>query len=134
MLTTTYCIKLFHFKKCNKKKKNLKCVDLLLSQHVCAFVFLQESLAVVYAPSTPSLYTIYEPVIRLKGQAKSAVVSQRPFSAKEVQSSILEPPFLKTMMPCKALGLHSALHKIGGTGSFVFLFARVRVCLRICHQ
>ncbi|KAL0178678.1 hypothetical protein M9458_027572, partial [Cirrhinus mrigala] len=83
-----------------------------------------ESLAVVYAPSTPSLYTIYEPVIRLKGQAKSAVVSQRPFSAKEVQSSILEPPFLRTMMPCQALGLHSVLHKIGGTGAFVFLFAR----------
>ncbi|XP_056326307.1 lysosomal-trafficking regulator isoform X1 [Danio aesculapii] len=90
---------------------------------------LVESLAVVYAPSTPSLYTIYEPVIRLKGQAKSAVVSQRPFSAKEVQSSILESPFLRTMMPCQALGLHSALHKIGGTGSVVFLFARaVEVC------
>ncbi|RXN09374.1 lysosomal-trafficking regulator isoform X1 [Labeo rohita] len=85
---------------------------------------LIESLAVVYAPSAPSLYTIYEPVIRLKGQAKSAVVSQRPFSAKEVQSSILEPPFLRTMMPCQALGLHSVLHKIGGTGAFVFLFAR----------
>uniref|UniRef100_A0A673MIE1 Lysosomal-trafficking regulator-like n=1 Tax=Sinocyclocheilus rhinocerous TaxID=307959 RepID=A0A673MIE1_9TELE len=85
---------------------------------------LIESLAVVYAPSTPSLYTIYEPVIRLKGQAKSAVASQRPFSAKEVQSSILEPPFLRTMMPCQALGLHSVLHKIGGTGAFVFLFAR----------
>uniref|UniRef100_A0A8C1ZU40 Lysosomal trafficking regulator n=1 Tax=Cyprinus carpio TaxID=7962 RepID=A0A8C1ZU40_CYPCA len=86
---------------------------------------LIESLAVVYAPSTPSLYTIYEPVIRLKGQAKSAVASQRPFSAKEVQSSILEPPFLRTMMPCQALGLHSVLHRIGGTGAFVFLFARV---------
>ncbi|KAF4106147.1 hypothetical protein G5714_013809 [Onychostoma macrolepis] len=85
---------------------------------------LIESLAVVYAPSTPSLYTIYEPVIRLKGQAKSAVASQRPFSAKEVQSSILEPPFLRTMMPCQALGLHSVLHKIGGTGALVFLFAR----------
>uniref|UniRef100_A0A671RQS0 Lysosomal-trafficking regulator-like n=1 Tax=Sinocyclocheilus anshuiensis TaxID=1608454 RepID=A0A671RQS0_9TELE len=85
---------------------------------------LIESLAVVYAPSMPSLYTIYEPVIRLKGQAKSTVASQRPFSAKEVQSSILEPPFLRTMMPCQALGLHSVLHKIGGTGAFVFLFAR----------
>uniref|UniRef100_A0A671SVS4 Lysosomal-trafficking regulator-like n=1 Tax=Sinocyclocheilus anshuiensis TaxID=1608454 RepID=A0A671SVS4_9TELE len=85
---------------------------------------LIESLAVVYAPSTPSLYTIYEPVIRLKGQAKSAVASQRPFSAKEVQSFILEPPFFRTMMPCQALGLHSVLHKIGGTGAFVFLFAR----------
>uniref|UniRef100_A0A672REL5 Lysosomal trafficking regulator n=1 Tax=Sinocyclocheilus grahami TaxID=75366 RepID=A0A672REL5_SINGR len=86
---------------------------------------LIESLAVVYAPSMPSLYTIYEPVIRLKGQAKSTVASQRPFSAKELQSSILEPPFLRTMMPCQALGLHSVLHKIGGSGAFVFLFARV---------
>uniref|UniRef100_A0A673GP73 Lysosomal-trafficking regulator-like n=1 Tax=Sinocyclocheilus rhinocerous TaxID=307959 RepID=A0A673GP73_9TELE len=85
---------------------------------------LIESLAVVYAPSMPSLYTIYEPVIRLKGQAKSTVASQRPFSAKEVQSSILEPPFLRTMTPCQALGLHSVLHMIGGTGAFVFLFAR----------
>ncbi|XP_073776411.1 lysosomal-trafficking regulator isoform X4 [Danio rerio] len=90
---------------------------------------LVESLAVVYTPSTPSLYTIYEPVIRLKGQAKSAVISQRPFSAKEVQSSILESSFLRTMMPCQAFGLHSALHKIGGTGSIVFLFARaVELC------
>uniref|UniRef100_A0A8C1ZTT7 Lysosomal trafficking regulator n=1 Tax=Cyprinus carpio TaxID=7962 RepID=A0A8C1ZTT7_CYPCA len=94
---------------------------------------LIESLAVVYAPSTPSLYTIYEPVIRLKGQAKSAVASQRPFSAKEVQSSILEPPFLRTMMPCQALGLHSVLHRIGGTGAFVFLFARA-VELSDCEE
>uniref|UniRef100_A0A8C1V448 Lysosomal trafficking regulator n=1 Tax=Cyprinus carpio TaxID=7962 RepID=A0A8C1V448_CYPCA len=94
---------------------------------------LIESLAVVYAPSTPSLYTIYEPVIRLKGQAKSAMASQRPFSAKEVQSSILEPPFLRTMMPCQALGLHSVLHKIGGTGAFVFLFARA-VELSDCEE
>uniref|UniRef100_A0A8C2J5S4 Lysosomal trafficking regulator n=1 Tax=Cyprinus carpio TaxID=7962 RepID=A0A8C2J5S4_CYPCA len=94
---------------------------------------LIESLAVVYAPSTPSLYTIYEPVIRLKGQAKSAMASQRPFSAKEVQSSILEPPFLRTMMPCQALGLHSILHKIGGTSAFVFLFARA-VELSDCEE
>ncbi|XP_026079194.1 lysosomal-trafficking regulator isoform X3 [Carassius auratus] len=98
--------------------------ELLMSNTDVDITPLIESLAVVYAPSTPSLYTIYEPVIRLKGQAKSAVASQRPFSAKEVQSSILEPPFLRTMMPCQALGLHSVLHKIGGTGTFVFLFAR----------
>ncbi|XP_073729607.1 lysosomal-trafficking regulator isoform X3 [Misgurnus anguillicaudatus] len=85
---------------------------------------LTESLAIVYAPSAPSVYTIYEPVIRLKGQAKAAVISQRPFSAKEVQSSVLEPQFLRTVMPSQAVGLHSVLHKIGGTGSFVFLFAR----------
>lgn len=98
------------------------------------FAVLQESLAVVYAPSTPSLYTIYEPVIRVKGQAKTAVISQRPFSAKEVQSSVLEPQFLRTAMPCNAVGLHSVLHEIGGTGSFVFLFARVRICLCGCQK
>ncbi|XP_052428937.1 lysosomal-trafficking regulator isoform X2 [Carassius gibelio] len=98
--------------------------ELLMSNTDVDITPLIESLAVVYAPSTPSLYTIYEPVIRLKGQAKSAVASQRPFSAKEVQSCILEHPFLRSMMPCQALGLHSVLHKIGGTGTFVFLFAR----------
>ncbi|XP_024000343.1 lysosomal-trafficking regulator-like [Salvelinus sp. IW2-2015] len=43
---------------------------------------LIECLAVVYAPSSPRVYTIYEPVIRLKGQAKT-MVSQRPFSSRE---------------------------------------------------
>lgn len=132
----TCCIQLcFFFLKVQKNTVSWLTwnVDLWIcfNLNICVFVFLQESLAVVYAPSTPSLYTIYEPVIRLKGQAKSAVVSQRPFSAKEVQSPILEPPLLKTMMHCRALGLHSALHKIGGTGSFVFLFARVCVCVRM---
>lgn len=105
----------------------------VFSLSMFVFCVLQESLAVVYAPSTPCLYTIYEPVIRLKGQAKTAVISQRPFSAKEVHSSVLEPQFLRTMMPCHAVGLHSVLHKIGGTGSFVFLFARVRLCLCGCY-
>ncbi|XP_028844512.1 lysosomal-trafficking regulator isoform X1 [Denticeps clupeoides] len=84
---------------------------------------LIENLAVVYTPSSPGTYTIYEPVIRLKGQAKT-FVSQRPFSAKEVQSSALEPQSLRSLQPCQPQGLHSVLHRIGGTGAFVFLFAR----------
>ncbi|XP_041921908.1 lysosomal-trafficking regulator isoform X3 [Alosa sapidissima] len=84
---------------------------------------LMENLAVVFAPSSPGTYTIYEPVIRLKGQAKT-VVSQRPFSSKEVQSSVLEPHALRSLQPSQPHDLHSVLHKIGGTGNFVFLFAR----------
>lgn len=84
----------------------------------------QESLAVVYAPSSPRAYTIYEPVIRLKGQAKT-VVTQRPFSSKEVQSISLEPSALKALLPTETQGLQSVLHKIGGTGNFVFLLAQV---------
>uniref|UniRef100_A0A8C7ILW6 Lysosomal trafficking regulator n=1 Tax=Oncorhynchus kisutch TaxID=8019 RepID=A0A8C7ILW6_ONCKI len=78
----------------------------------------------VYAPSSPRVYTIYEPVIRLKGQAKT-MVSQRPFSSREVQSAVLETHILRTMLPAEPQGLQNVLHKIGGTGSFVFLFARV---------
>lgn len=85
----------------------------------------QESLAVVYSPSSPSIYTIYEPVIRLKGQVKVPVAFQRPFSAKELQSSVLEPLSLKHLEASQPLGLHSCLHKIGGTSAFIFLFARV---------
>ncbi|KAG5855573.1 hypothetical protein ANANG_G00050490 [Anguilla anguilla] len=85
---------------------------------------LIESLAVVYAPSCPGQYTIYEPIIRLKGQAKM-VATQRPFSSKEAQSSSLEPQLLRALRPAEPLGLQSVLHKIGGTGTFVFLFARV---------
>ncbi|KAF6725608.1 Lysosomal-trafficking regulator [Oryzias melastigma] len=84
---------------------------------------LVESLAVVYAPSSPRLYTIYEPVIRLKGQAKT-VITQRPFSSKEVQSVSLEPGVLRGLVPVETQGLQSVLHKIGGTGTFVFLFAQ----------
>ncbi|XP_068182991.1 lysosomal-trafficking regulator isoform X2 [Antennarius striatus] len=84
---------------------------------------LVESLAVVYAPSSPRVYTIYEPVIRIKGQAKTVVI-QRPFSSKEVQSVSLEPDALRALQPTKTQGLQSVLHKIGGTGNFVFLFAQ----------
>lgn len=85
---------------------------------------VQESLAVVYAPSSPKVYTIYEPVIRLKGQAKT-VVTQRPFSSKDVQSVSLETSCLRGLLPTETRGLQSVLHKIGGTGNFVFLFAQV---------
>ncbi|XP_066553225.1 lysosomal-trafficking regulator isoform X2 [Amia ocellicauda] len=84
---------------------------------------LVESLAVVYTPSCPAQYTIYEPVIRLKGQAKT-VASQRPFSVKEVLSTALEPHSLRTLCPSEPQGLQNVLHRIGGTGAFVFLFAR----------
>uniref|UniRef100_A0A3B4ZMN3 Lysosomal trafficking regulator n=1 Tax=Stegastes partitus TaxID=144197 RepID=A0A3B4ZMN3_9TELE len=84
---------------------------------------LVESLAVVYAPSSPRVYTIYEPVIRLKGQAKT-VITQRPFSSKEVQSVSLESNPLRALLPTETHGLQSVLHKIGGTGNFVFLFAQ----------
>ncbi|NXK24793.1 LYST regulator, partial [Arenaria interpres] len=59
---------------------------------------LIESLAVVYTTCCPGQYTIYEPVIRLKGQVKT-VPSQRPFSLKEVQSNALDSHHLKTLQP-----------------------------------
>ncbi|XP_075268499.1 lysosomal-trafficking regulator isoform X2 [Opisthocomus hoazin] len=85
---------------------------------------LIESLAVVYTTCCPSQYTIYEPVIRLKGQVK-AVPSQRPFSSKEVQSNVLDSHHLKTLQPVEYKTLQGILHETGGTGAFVFLFARV---------
>ncbi|NWW86867.1 LYST regulator, partial [Rhynochetos jubatus] len=85
---------------------------------------LIESLAVVYTTCCPGQYTIYEPVIRLKGQVKT-VPSQRPFSSKEVQSNALDSHHLKTLQPVEYKTLQGILHEIGGTGAFVFLFARV---------
>ncbi|KAI4900261.1 hypothetical protein NFI96_016679 [Prochilodus magdalenae] len=99
--------------------------DLLMKNSELDISLLTESLAVVYSPSSPCVYTIYEPVIRLKGQTKTPVASQRPFSIKEVQSSVLEPPSLRSLQASQTVGLHSCLHKIGGMGAFVFLFARV---------
>ncbi|KAI1894637.1 hypothetical protein AGOR_G00117810 [Albula goreensis] len=90
--------------------------------------WLIENLSVVYAPSCPAQYTIYEPVVRLKGQAKM-VVTQRPFSSRMVQSSTLEPQVLQSLSPSQSQGLQSVLHKIGGAGTFIFLFARaVELC------
>ncbi|KAM9241356.1 lysosomal-trafficking regulator [Leptosomus discolor] len=85
---------------------------------------LIESLAIVYTTCCPGQYTIYEPVIRLKGQVKT-VPSQRPFSSKEVQSNVLDSHHLKTLLPVEYKTLQGILHEIGGTGAFVFLFARV---------
>ncbi|XP_041106752.1 lysosomal-trafficking regulator-like isoform X3 [Polyodon spathula] len=84
---------------------------------------LIESLAIVYTPSCPSQYTIYEPVIRLKGQTKMMAL-QRPFSAKKIQSTVLDPVYLKALQPVQHQGLQSVLHEIGGTGAFIFLFGR----------
>ncbi|KAM9809788.1 lysosomal-trafficking regulator isoform 6-T9 [Syngnathus typhle] len=97
--------------------------ELLMKSKDVDTTALVESLAVVYAPSSPRVYTIYEPVIRLKGQAKT-VVTQRPFSSREVQSVSLEPSALKALLPTQTQGLQSVLHKIGGTGNIVFLFAQ----------
>ncbi|XP_051470632.1 lysosomal-trafficking regulator isoform X2 [Apus apus] len=85
---------------------------------------LIESLAVVYTTCCPGQYTIYEPVIRLKSQVKT-VPSQRPFSSKEVQSNVLDSHHLKMLQPVEYKTLQGILHEIGGTGAFVFLFARV---------
>ncbi|EPQ17130.1 Lysosomal-trafficking regulator [Myotis brandtii] len=93
---------------------------------------LIESLSVVYTSSCPAQYTIYEPVIRLKGQAR-APLSQRPFSSKDVQSVSLEPHQLRSLRPAECETLQGVLHEIGGTGIFVFLFARV-VELSSCEE
>uniref|UniRef100_A0A250YM99 Lysosomal-trafficking regulator n=1 Tax=Castor canadensis TaxID=51338 RepID=A0A250YM99_CASCN len=93
---------------------------------------LIESLSVVYTTYCPGQYTIYEPVIRLKGQVKTQP-SQRPFSSKEVHSILLEPPQLKTLQPTECQTVQGILHEIGGAGIFVFLFARV-VELSDCEQ
>ncbi|XP_063162622.1 lysosomal-trafficking regulator isoform X2 [Candoia aspera] len=85
---------------------------------------LTENLATVYTTCCPGYYTIYEPVIRLKGQTKT-IPSQRPFSSKEVQSNLSDPDYLKMLQPAEYKGLQGILHEIGGIGSFVFLFARV---------
>ncbi|TTI76904.1 Lysosomal-trafficking regulator [Bagarius yarrelli] len=98
--------------------------ELLMRNSEIDTSFIVENLAVVYCPSSPSSYTIYEPVIRLKGQVKCPVAFQRPFSVKPLQSSVLEPLLLTQLQASQPVGLHSCLHKIGGTGAFIFLFAR----------
>ncbi|XP_007435787.2 lysosomal-trafficking regulator isoform X1 [Python bivittatus] len=85
---------------------------------------LIENLATVYTTCCPGYYTIYDPVITLKGQTKS-IPSQRPFSSKEVQSNLSDPHYLKMLQPAEYKGLQGILHEIGGIGSFIFLFARV---------
>uniref|UniRef100_A0A0F7Z9T4 Lysosomal-trafficking regulator n=1 Tax=Crotalus adamanteus TaxID=8729 RepID=A0A0F7Z9T4_CROAD len=98
--------------------------ELLLSKKEVDTGPLIENLATVYTTCCPGYYTIYEPVIRLKGQMKT-IPSQRPFSSKEVQSNLSDPHYLKILQPAEYKGLQGILHEIGGIGSFVFLFARV---------
>ncbi|XP_069741266.1 lysosomal-trafficking regulator isoform X2 [Narcine bancroftii] len=84
---------------------------------------LVDSLAIVYNPQCPAQYTIYEPVIRLKGQTRM-VSLQRPFSLKDVQNNTMDPQKLKSLEPLEHQELQRILHKIGGTSVFIFLFAR----------
>ncbi|XP_055491132.1 lysosomal-trafficking regulator isoform X3 [Leucoraja erinacea] len=84
---------------------------------------LVDSLAIVYNPQCPAQYTIYETAIRPKGQIR-IVSAQRPFSLKDVQNNTMEPQKLKSLQPLEHQELQRILHKIGGTGSFIFLFAR----------
>ncbi|XP_023556628.1 lysosomal-trafficking regulator [Octodon degus] len=98
--------------------------ELFMSKKDMDIGLLIESLSVVYTTYFPTQYTIYEPVIRLKSHVK-AQLSQRPFSSKEVQSILLEPPQIKSLQPTECNTIQGILHEIGGTGIFVFLFARV---------
>uniref|UniRef100_A0A5F8GZ26 Lysosomal trafficking regulator n=1 Tax=Monodelphis domestica TaxID=13616 RepID=A0A5F8GZ26_MONDO len=100
--------------------------ELFMTQKEVDIDLLIEGLAIVYTTCYPAQYTIYEPVIRLKGQVKAAQ-SQRPFSLKEAQSSLLKPHYLKCLQPTEYKSLQGILHEIGGTGAFVFLFARVSI-------
>ncbi|XP_038656464.1 lysosomal-trafficking regulator isoform X3 [Scyliorhinus canicula] len=84
---------------------------------------LVDNLAIVYNPRCPAQYTIYEPVIRLKGQTRT-VTSQRPFSLKDIQSNVMKPQQLKNLKPLEHQELQRILHEVGGTGAFIFLFAR----------
>ncbi|XP_006872071.1 PREDICTED: lysosomal-trafficking regulator [Chrysochloris asiatica] len=106
--------------------------ELFMTKKEVDFGVLIESLSIVYTTYCPAQYTIYEPVIRLKGQMKTQL-SQRPFSSKEVQSISLEPHQLKNLQPTECKTIQGVLHEIGGTGIFVFLFARV-VELSNCEE
>ncbi|MEQ2215917.1 hypothetical protein XENOCAPTIV_007818, partial [Xenoophorus captivus] len=54
----------------------------------------------------------------------SKFVSQEGLSSKEVQSISLDANAFRSLLPIETHGLQSVLHKIGGTGNFVFLFAQ----------
>ncbi|XP_018413216.1 PREDICTED: lysosomal-trafficking regulator [Nanorana parkeri] len=106
--------------------------EILQNEQICDFLMknkgsdmsvLADSLAIVYDMHNPFQYTIYEPVIRIKGSMKLAS-SQRPFSAKEVSSKTLDSQALKMLQPCLEKNIHSILHEIGGIGAMVYLFAR----------
>ncbi|XP_008051823.1 lysosomal-trafficking regulator [Carlito syrichta] len=116
-------------------KEILRCEqirELFMTKKDVDIGLLIESLSVVYTSYCPAQYTIYEPVIRLKGQMKTQL-SQRPFSSKEVQSILLEPHHLKSLQPTECKTIQGILHEIGGIGIFVFLFARV-VELSSCEE
>ncbi|KAM4694759.1 lysosomal-trafficking regulator [Discoglossus pictus] len=98
--------------------------DLLMKNKEVDMGLLIENLAVVYNACSPAQYTIYEPVIRIKGNTKTAP-SQRPFSAKDVISNTLDTQTLKLLQPSQLKNTQSILHEIGGIGAFVFLFARI---------
>ncbi|XP_077024529.1 lysosomal-trafficking regulator isoform X2 [Tamandua tetradactyla] len=106
--------------------------ELFMTKRDVDIGLLIESLSVVYTAHYPAQYTIYEPVIRLKAQMKTQL-SQRPFSSKEVQSILLGPHHLKNLQPTEYKTIQGILHEIGGTGVFVFLFARV-VELSSCEE
>lgn len=106
--------------------------EILQNEQICEFLMksrgsdmslLADSLAIVYDMHNPTQYTIYEPVIRIKGSMKLAS-SQRPFSAKEVSNKSLDSQALKMLQPCFERNIHSVLHEIGGIGAMVYLFAR----------
>ncbi|XP_077145213.1 lysosomal-trafficking regulator [Ranitomeya variabilis] len=98
--------------------------DFLIENKEIDLMCLAENLAIVYSMENPATYTIYEPVIRMKGFLKTTP-SQRPFSTKEVTSKSLDSQSLKMIFPCTEKNIQSVLHEIGGIGSIVFLFARI---------
>ncbi|XP_040285377.1 lysosomal-trafficking regulator isoform X2 [Bufo bufo] len=104
--------------------QNEKILSFLIKNKGVDLASLAENLAVVYDMENPSIYTIYEPVIRMRGSLK-ATSSQRPFSTKEVISKCLDSQSLKMLNPCYEKNIHSVLHEIGGIGAMVFLFARI---------
>ncbi|XP_068087878.1 lysosomal-trafficking regulator isoform X2 [Hyperolius riggenbachi] len=98
--------------------------DFLMKDRGIDMSMLSDNLAIVYDMHSPFQYTIYEPVIRVKGSVKIAS-SQRPFSTKEVSSKTLDTQALKLLQPCVEKNIHSVLHEIGGLGAMVFLFAQI---------
>ncbi|KAM5163021.1 lysosomal-trafficking regulator [Mantella aurantiaca] len=103
--------------------QNEEIYDFLINGRGSDMSLLADSLAIVYDMYSPTQYTIYEPVIRIKGSMKLAS-SQRPFSAKEVSSKSLDSQALKMLQPCLEKNIHCVLHEIGGIRAIVYLFAR----------
>ncbi|XP_069810685.1 lysosomal-trafficking regulator [Dendropsophus ebraccatus] len=104
--------------------QNERILDFLFKNKEIDLTSLAENLAVVYDMESPASYTIYEPVIRMKGILKAAA-AQRPFSSKDVTSKVLDPAALRLLHPAQERNIHSVLHEIGGIRAAVFLFARI---------